>query len=494
MKVIDTSTDDPGKFTQFERDQVYNGLDCCVTVEVLEALLPQLDEHTTQTYAFSRSMQGPVLEMGIRGLLVDQQRKEQVIDQYFLLLDRLERNLERIVLEGVGMPSFNWRSYGDLHTLFYDKLQIPVIRHQGRPTVNYTALEKMNNYLIAQPIVAHILAMRDLGKKIGMLRTEIDPDGRMRTSYNIAGTSTGRFSSSINEFGTGTNLQNVEEQLRSIFIADPGMKLGKFDAKSGESYVVGAIEWNLFGDSRYLDDCDTGDVHTAAARICWPDVPWTGDARLDKKLAEQPFFRHYDRRFLCKKLGHGSNYGGLAQTLAQQSRLPVEVVQDFQAKYFKAYPSHLRWQHHVDQTLRSKGVLTSLTGRKRTFWGRRTSDDTKREAIAFDPQCSLAEIVDQGMLKVWRSRDALLYMNDHDAVTVQYPAEMEDEIVPKILDQLKVTIPLQHGRELVIPYDAKTGWNRADYSSANPEGLKDYVAGDRRQRPTPVHLLDRRVR
>jgi hypothetical protein len=144
--------------------------------------------------------------------------------------------------------------------------------------------------------------------------------------------------------------------------------------------------------------------------------------------------------------------------------------------------------------MRSKGVLISLTGRKRTFWGRRTSDDTKREAIAFDPQCSLAEIVDQGMLNVWRSRDALLYMNDHDAVTVQYPAEMEDEIVPKILDQLKVTIPLQHGRELTIPYDAKTGWNRADYSEANPEGLKDYSPGDRRKRPETVHILDRKFR
>ena len=147
--------------------------------------------------------------------------------------------------------------------------------------------------------------MRDLGKKIAMLKTEIDPDGRMRTSYNIAGTSTGRFSSSFSEFGTGGNLQNVEESLRSIFIADPGYKFAKFDAKSGESFVVGAIEWNLFSDGKYLDACESGDPHTAVARICWPRLGWTGDLKHDKDIAETPYYRHYTYRFMCKKLGHG---------------------------------------------------------------------------------------------------------------------------------------------------------------------------------------------
>ena len=50
------------------------------------------------------------------------------------------------------------------------------------------------------------------------------------------------------------------------------MKFVKFDAKSGEIYVVGAIEWNLFEDPTYLDAVDSGDVHTAVARICWPEL------------------------------------------------------------------------------------------------------------------------------------------------------------------------------------------------------------------------------
>lgn len=496
MRIIDTSTIAPTDLkNQWERDQVYNGLDCCLTAEILDVLLPQLDNHTTSIYAFSKALQGPALEMRLRGVKINHARKAEVIDEFHETLENLERNLERIVLEGCGLQSFNWRSNPDLHKLFYDRLGIPVIKKSGRPTVNREALEKMEQYLIARPIVAHIMAMRDIGKKISVLRTDIDPDGRMRTSYNIAGTSTGRFSSSFSEFGTGGNLQNIEESLRSIFISDPGMKMAKFDAKSGESYVVGAIEWNLFEDARYLDACESGDPHTATARICWPGLRWTGDLKQDKDIAEQPYYRHYSYRFMCKKLGHGSNYGGKPATLSQQAKLPITVVSEFQPKYFRAFPAHLRWQAQVDSDLRKYGYLVSLTGRKRWFFGRRSDDSTLREAIAYDPQGSLADIVNSAMLNIWRARDAALLMHDHDALTVQYPEEMEDEIVPKILKQLEHPIDLEHGRRLLIPYDAKTGFNRGDYHpKTNPDGLKDWVGGDQRKRSPEVSFMDRGIR
>jgi len=233
MRLIHTANSTPEDFhDQEERDWVYNGLDCCVTLEVLNAIRPQLDDTTSATYAFSRALQGPALEMRLRGILVDQRRKKEVIDQFYDHIDRLETQLDEIVLDGVGLHTFNWRSNPDLHNLFYNHLQIPPIRRGGKATVNREALERMEAYLIAKPIVSHLIAMRDLFSKIKMLRTGIDPDGRYRTSYNIAGTSTGRFSSSFSEFGTGGNLQNVEELLRSIFISDPGYKFAKFDAKT----------------------------------------------------------------------------------------------------------------------------------------------------------------------------------------------------------------------------------------------------------------------
>ncbi len=209
----------------------------------------------------------------------------------------------------------------------------------------------------------------------------------IRTSYNIAGTGTGRFSSSLSEFGTGGNLQNVEESLRSIFIADQGQKFAKFDAKSGESFCVGAIEWNLFSDDRYLAACETGDAHTAAAKLCWPDLPWTGEKDRDTAIAGQPFYRNLSYRNTCKRLGHGSNYGGQPPTLAAQTRIDLDLVQQFQPKYFQAFPSHLLWHDWTREQLRSTGTLTTLTvADRRHFHGRRTDPKTFRQAIAYDPQ------------------------------------------------------------------------------------------------------------
>ena len=495
MKIIDTSIVVPEDLDQFTRHQVYNGLDACITYEVLDALIPQLDEYTSSTYDFSRELQGPALEMRLRGVKVDERRRAEVIEEYFEKLEQLEQQLEYIVGEGCGLWQFNWRSNKDLKELFYDRLGIPEVKKQGRVTVDRSALEKMEAYSVAKPIVRHLEAMRDIIKKIQVLKTAIDPDGRIRTSYNIAGTITGRFSSSFSEFGTGTNLQNIEESLRSVFVADPGMKMAYLDAQQGESRVVGAIEWNLFRDGRYLDSCEGGDLHTSVARLCWPELSWTGELEHDRGLAEQPYYRHYDRRFMCKKIGHGSNYGGKPRTLAAQAKVDVDVISDFQPKYFIAFPAHLRWHADVQQRLQRLGYLITLTGRKRWFLGRRSDDSTLREAIAYDPQGSLADILNSGMLSVWRGSAVQLLMQIHDAILIQYPADREDEIIPLVLKQLEQPISLKHDRTLVIPYDAKCGFNWGKYDEVeNPDGLKTWKGGDARQRSAPMHVLDRPIR
>jgi DNA polymerase I-like protein with 3'-5' exonuclease and polymerase domains len=495
MKVINTAKLNPKDLKAWERDCVYNGLDACVTHEVFQVLKPKLTPVTSKTYEFSKALQGPVLEMRLRGVKVDLARRAEVIEHYYNLLDQMERNLERIVREGADFVGFNWRSPPDLRRLFYDIFQIPEIRtKEGRPTVNRTALEKMEVYTIAYPIIQLMKEMRDIAKRISVVKAGVDPDGYIRTSYNIAGTTTGRFSSSFSEFGTGGNLQNIEEFLRSMFIADDGMKMANFDAEQGESRVVGAIEWNLFKLGAYLDACESGDLHTYVARLCWPGLPWTNGMDQDREIAERPYYRHYSYRFMCKKLGHGSNYGGRPETLSSQTKTNIKVIRDFQPKYMKAFPAHNYWHNWVEEQIRAHQRLINLTGRQRIFFGRPDSADVVREAIAYDPQGSLSDIVKRGMLNVWRANIIQLLMENHDSILVQYPQEKEDEIIPKVLHLLNHELPLKHGRSLMIPYGCKTGWNWGEFDDKkNPGGLKSYKPGDKRSRPEAIHILDRRV-
>jgi len=174
-----------------------------------------------------------------------------------------------------------------------------------------------------------------------------------------------------------------------------------------------------------------------------------------------------------------------------QTNLPESVVIGFQPKYFHAFPAHLRWHSWTDDTIRRTGFLITLTGRKRWFFGRRTEASTLREAIAYNPQGSLADIVNRAMLKIWRLRPCLIMMQDHDALTFMYKEEDEDVIVPKLQEMLLEELPLQHGRTLSIPYDCKVGWNKGDVSTSNPEGLKDYEGHDDRKRAPKTSVFSR---
>jgi DNA polymerase I len=498
VKIIQTATLGPLTIPVSETEKLwlYNGLDCCVTHEVFGVLEPQLDNQTRATYEFEKALQAPVLEMKIRGVKVDFELRNKVIKEYEKQIAQISKGLDLIISDGIGVPGLNWRSPKQLKELFYGTLGLPPIKKRNakgfyEPTVNRDALEQLDAYFNAQPIISHILGLRDIAKKSSVLKTGIDRDGRMRTSYNIAGTTTGRFSSSLSDFGTGTNLQNIEDRLRSVFVADTGYKFAYVDLEQAESRLVGAIEWNLFHDGTYLDACESGDLHTSVCKLAWgSQLPWTTDLKRNKILAEQPFYRQHSYRHMAKVLGHGTNYAGKPYTMAKHTKLDAKLIAEFQQKYFAAFASHQRWHAHVASQLLQFGNLTTLTGRRRWFFGRRNDDSTVREAIAFDPQGSVGDILNTGMLKVWRTGLAQLLLQVHDAILIQYPEEKESDILPKLLKEIEVPIELRHGRTLLIPSEAKVGWNWASWSESNPDGLKKWTGVDdrKRERPAPTEL------
>lgn len=294
---------------------LYNGLDCCVTSEIFHTLYPQLNENTARTYDLSLSLQGPVLDMTMRGILVDDVRRREVVKQFKQELARLEDQLNRIVRDAFEWTSFNWRSPKQLNDLLYKTMNLPEQKKRNSAgvyaaTTDREALEKLGIYLIAEPVINHLLGMRDLGKAIGFLETPFDADGRMRTRFNIAGTKTGRFASSESDFGLGGNLQNVSRDLRSIFVADKGMKFANLDLEQADSRNIAANCWNTFYDSRgpefagaYLDACEGGDLHTTVAKMALTHLPW-GTAP-DRQIADTVAYRDKTYRDLCKVLGHG---------------------------------------------------------------------------------------------------------------------------------------------------------------------------------------------
>jgi len=489
--------------TQTEQLHVYNGLDCCVTLEVFETIVNQLDNETRGTYEFSKALQGPILEMNMRGVLIDQVELQNSLASFEADIKQLTAQLKRIISEGIGID-ISPTSPKQLDTLFYEVMKLPPVKKRkpdgtyGR-TTDRGALEKLKAYFHAQPIINHILAIRDLGKKASFLRTDLDRDGRIRTSFNIAGTTTGRLASSMSDFGTGTNLQNIDRRLRRVFIPDPGMKFCNVDLEQADSRSLGAMEVELFDDARYLDACESGDLHTTVCRMAWTELEWTDDARRNRTVADGVAYRDMSYRDLAKRLGHGTNYEGQPPTMSKHTKVPTEAIALFQAKYFGAFPAHRLYHQWVRQQLLSTGSITALFGRKRHFFGRRDDATVIREAIAYTPQSMTADQIDYALLNIWRANLAQPLLQVHDSILLQYPERDEATVIPKILEAMRVPIRLKNGREFVVPAEAKIGWNWADVeykkdgTVGNEYGLIKWKGVDARSRPrrTSASLLDR---
>lgn len=498
MRIIqnaDLTPDTP--LTQDQKSWVYNALDCCVTHEVFNVLHPQLDDVTSGTYNLELALRAPILEMSMRGVLIDQEAREIALKEYRSDLDRLEYQLNQIA-DAIGIGSINARSPSQLKYLLYDILRLPTQRsrnQQGRfvPTTGREALEKLQEYFLAQPVVSHVLAIRDVGKKLGFLKTGIDSDGRIRASFNIAGTNTGRLASSMSEYGTGTNLQNIERRLRRIFIADPGMKFANFDLEQADSRNIGAVAWNSFVSSHgekwagsYLDACESGDLHTAVTRMSRPELPWLEDPSTWRAIADQNAYRDMTFRDLSKRLGHGSNYLLTARSAAAKTKIEVRAAEEFQSRYFTAFQC-IKEVHNA--TRQELPVITTFFGRRRVFFGRPQDDDTLRKAVAFKGQSPTAEEINTGMVRLWRANICQLLIQVHDSILVQYPEELEDEVVPQIKELLTIKVNLARGRPFSVPVEAKVGWNWADAEfnkdgsiRDNPDGLIKYKGHDDRQR------------
>jgi len=753
-------------------DQVYNGLDSCLTLEIFNTLQDKADN---PIYAFERALQAPILEIMLRGVRVDRREALKGVIELSSKINRIDSILQQYVaaiwdkIDPKTKQPINANSPEQIKNLLYNHMHFPEQYKNDKGvrklSVDRDALEKLQDFLYARPIVNCLLAIRDLKKQKQIFETEIDNDDRWRTSYNIAGTETGRLSSSASSENTGSNFQNIDANLRHIFLADPGYYLIGIDLEQAESREVGWLQGILFDRWEYLDACycltedhevltpngwikisekpevimtvngntthsrqvpnfnpteakftkvmhwnefetksiinfngrnfshactinhkmgngreaaivmnladcsipistefngennisidearflaayqadghtdetgkthfsftkerkikrmtqlldrlkykysiynlgsgatrfylsminglnlqkfpgaymlnwnqraisafieelefwdghkqsgddffrvtskhkstcewyatlahlcgysatinphkdnywslsiiprahtktryvekyqrfgkykvycpttisgyfftrhnglisitgNSGDLHTLVCKLTWKNLPWTGDPKKDREIAEQPFYRDFEYRFMAKKLGHGSNYYGKPPTLAKHAKIPIELAEQFQHNYFSAFPGFPLWHNWVAEQLKTSATLTTPWGRTRQFFDRSHEDSTLRKAIAFSPQSSTADRTNLALWRIWHHVPQVqLLAQIHDAIYAQCPVTIHpNDIIPILLKQIDIRLHYKD-RELIVPGEAKIGYNLGSYTDEN---------------------------
>jgi len=409
----------------------YNATDSAVTLEAWQVLEKEMQENGyTRQVAFNVELIDPLAYISLRGFRL----AEAGMRKFSQELEAEYRDLQTKLLE-ITEVNLNPHSPKQLQTYFYvDKREKPYVsRTTGKMTVDEEALQRLarKGYKEAQLM----LRMREIRKlKSSYLDVQYDEDGRMRCSYNPAGTSTGRLSSSKTIFGKGLNLQTVPKQARVFFVPDPGMMIVEVDLSQAEARVVAY----LANDPQMMQVFESGeDIHALTAKLMNTD------------------------RQTAKAINHASNYAMGANKLSLMLGVTKREAEILSAKYHQVYPGVRSIFHQgVEDQLRKNRVLTNLFGRRRIFLDR-WSDDLLRAGYAYIPQSTVAELTNRGLLRLYESDRYDLLAQVHDSVVLQMPKETPIEELRRVKSLMEEEIAYK-GRPFVIPAEVKIGENWRD--------------------------------
>lgn len=427
----------------------YNCQDAVITFEVDQVEQSNVDDmKLRQVHDFQQSLFWPVLQTMNRGIRCDYRKRAEFA---LSLLDDINAR-EQWLADVLGHP-INIRSPKQMQELFYDSLrQKPVLhRKTGNVTCDDEALEKIAiREPILRPVVNKIQELRSLGVfSSTFVNAPLDTDGRLRCSFNIAGTETYRFSSSTNAFGSGLNLQNIPKgsaaedpealelpNIRQLLIPDPGYTFFDIDLSSADLRIV---VWEADEPEMKQMLREGFDPYTEIAKEFYHD------ASITKK---DP------RRQTFKSFAHGTHYLGTAKGLAERLGLPVHQAEKTQAWYFQRFPRIRKWQEDLINQVKTRRMVENIFGYRCYFFDR-IEGTVFNQAAAWVPQSTVACLINRAYVNIYKELpwcEVLLQV--HDSLAGQFPSHLGEWATKQIVQQSQITLP--YADPLIIPVGVKT--------------------------------------
>lgn len=196
----------------------YNCKDAVYTYEIATKLPALLDSAEQQRqYEFQMSMYEPIFRAMLRGVKVDLKLRASLSLELLEIAGQLEERL--LTMSGNFVPENStsktrwFNSPQQCQAFFYGYLGLAKQRNRksGQIATDNEALDKLALLEPAVlPLIRHIQELRSVNIfRKNFLEAPLGNDGRIRCSYNLAGTETFRLSSSKDAFGQGANLQTI---------------------------------------------------------------------------------------------------------------------------------------------------------------------------------------------------------------------------------------------------------------------------------------------
>jgi DNA polymerase-1 len=421
----------------------------CADTDVLWSLRDSLQEELRQQGLWQLFVE---VEMPLVPVLAAMERDGIALNTRLLREMSMELGREMLKLElgiynSIG-HKFNINSPKQLARVLFEELRLPCSRKtKSGYSTEAAVLEGLRGL---HPAIELVLEYRQLNKLkstyIDVLPALINPKtGRLHTTFNQTGTTTGRLSS------TEPNLQNIPvrgvlgNKIRQAIIASPGSYLLSADYSQIDLRALAHLSRDPGLIAAFASD---EDIHAMTASKLF-GIP------IDEISPEM--------RRTAKTVNFGVIYGMSDYGLEQATNLNREEAARFIALYFERYPKVKEYIEATKEQARKMGYVQTVMGRRRFIPNspnRQVREAAERMAINAPVQGSSADIIKVAMVKLHREMGerklkSKMPLQIHDELVFEVPQEEMEEMKSLVVEIMTKAI------ELCVPLkiDIKVGQN-----------------------------------
>lgn len=423
---------------ELEAAKVYSCEDADVAMLLSEKLAPELE--SAGIMRVYRDIELKFIEVlariEINGVKVDATKLKELSKEF----DASLKDIEKSIYEEVGYE-FNLNSPLQLRQVLFETLGLPQ-KKLTKTGESSTDVEVLNDLSRLHPVPDKVLEHRTLSKLkstyIDALPRLINPrTGRLHTSFNPVGSSTGRLSSSE------PNLQNIPiktaqgRRIREAFIPEEGCIMLSADYSQIELRLLA----HFSGDDSLIEAFMTGsDIHNRTASEIFGVTP-------DLVTPEM--------RRLAKNINFGIIYGISAFGLAKQLGTSVSIAKSYIDEYFKRYKNVKEYIEKSINDARSKGYAETILGRRRPIPELASEDRNRkgfgeRTAMNTPIQGSAADIINIAMIRIQEKLGSgyktRMILQVHDELLFEVPGDELDYISRMVKEEMegawKLSVPI----------------------------------------------------
>lgn len=372
---------------------------------------------------------------------VDLEYLKQLKNDYVIDIEECIAEIQQhpavIEFENKNQKSFNPNSVFQIREVLFDILQLDPIKWTATDQAS-TDAETLNQ--IDHPLAKAIL---DLRKAVKMSRTYIanieeglDTDNRLRSSFNIIGTTSGRLSSS----GV-LNYQNLprdkDSGIKKLFKANAGYSIVQADLGTAEVYVAAALSKDKFLQEAFIKKLD---FHSYIAKQIFKL-----QCSLDS-IKEQ--FKEYRQQ--AKAVTFGILYGAGAGKISEEANITKPEAQEIIDKYF--YEAK-ELKKYIDSSLtfiNQNCYIYSAFGRKRRLpeakaANRAVASHSSRSGLNFLIQSVASDINLFALIDLikWIKENKLqnemrVFATVHDSIVAEIKNEYIDTYSKKLVEFIQI--------------------------------------------------------